>query len=223
MPKAKVRVNSESLLKQLDIQPGTESRRKAHLFTEIKVDGKSIGIDAVGVRGCTPEDVVYERSRETAVVNLSCSLTYFHNANTELGPVTVVQDPRIENRGYIYLRRGQKNDFGLPGLSLFNQHLIFHVGDRFFYYPRAWQVVSALTAWPPEGHQYHHLEPDTPIFDFVTGEPNAARKGVSVIDIEGPLDDAEAKRLRAAMEKEHRLIMDLPGSKMAPEKATPAY
>lgn len=195
--------------------------RSARLYTEISVNDKKFSFDAVGARGCgvTGSEVV--NARGTLVFNLTCDLTYFAADDTPLGPIRIVQDPRIQTKGWIHLRRNQEGKYELPGLSYFNQHLIFHIGDRFFYYPRAWQVVSAITTWPPEYHQYHHLEPDTPIFDFLTGEPNVARKGISTISIEGSLTADEEKRVRTEYEKEIEVINALPASKMGPENLTP--
>lgn len=206
---------------QSNIKFGPEIRR-AKLYTEFTFGGKQIGFEAAGARGCAVESSAFQKGRETLVYNLSCSLTYFAAEDTPVGPVRIIQDPRIENKGWIYLRRNQNGDFELPALSFFHQHLIFHVGDRFFYYPRAWQVEAAITKWPPEYHQYHHLEEDTPIFDFVTREPNVARKGISTISIEGRLSPEEEKQIWERHDREVALIQRLPASKMSPEDLTPA-
>jgi hypothetical protein len=200
---------------------GPETRR-ARLFTEFTVGGQQFSFEALGKRGCSTNSVEFRVQRGTQVYNLTCSSTFFAADNTPLGPVRIVQDPRIVNRGWIFLRRNRKGQFVLPGLSFFNQHLIFHVGDRFLYYPRAWQVVSAITEWPPEFFQYHHLEEDTPVFDFITKEPNVARKGISTISIEDKLTPEEEKRMQLEEERELAIIRELPASKMSPEDLTPA-
>ncbi|MHB8464790.1 MAG: hypothetical protein ACYDH6_24640 [Acidimicrobiales bacterium] len=200
---------------------GPETRR-ARLFTEIIVDGETFNIEAVGKRGCSTNTVAFDEARTTVTYGLECSATYFGAENSPLGPIHIVQDPRIVNRGWILLKRNAEGEFDLPALSFFNQHLIFHVGDRWYFYPAAWQVVSAITQWPPEGHQYHHLEPDTPIFDFVTREPNVARKGISTIWIEGPLEEDENRRYDELIARELKLIDELPASKMSPEDLTPS-
>jgi len=194
--------------------------RKARLYTEIFVAGNKYVFEAGGSRFCSTNSSEFRADRGTLVYNLTCSVTYFAADDTPLGPIRIVQDPRIENRGWIYLRRNKEGHYELPGLSFFNQHLIFHVGDRFFYYPRAWQVVSAILDWPPEYHQYHHLEEDTPIFDFITGEPNVARKGVSTISIEGRFTPDEERRVLEANERELEIIRKLPAHKMSPEDLT---
>lgn len=203
-----------------NIRFGPEIRR-ARLFTEITVGGKTFDIEAAGARSCSTKNLSFSRERTTNVFGLTCDLTFFAADNTPLGPVRIIQDPRIETKGWIILRRNEKGEFELPGLSFFNQHLIFHVGDKFFYYPRAWQVVSAITAWPPEFHQYHHLEDDTPIFDFLTKQPNVARKGVSTISIEGPLTADEERQIREEHAREIETVKALPASKMKPEDLTP--
>jgi hypothetical protein len=199
-----------------------QETRKARLYTEITVDGKKFDFEAAGARSCSAQPGAFRQGRDTVVFNLTCALTYFATDDTPLGPVRIVQDPRIVNRGWIYLRRNKNNQFELPALNVFNQHLIFHVGDRYFYYPRAWQVQSAISAWPPEYHQYHHLEEDTPIFDFITREPNVARKGISTISIEGRLTPEEEQQIWADHNREVELIKQLPASKMSPENLTPA-
>jgi hypothetical protein len=203
------------------IKFGPETR-SARLYTELSVNGQKITIDAVGARGCGVNSLNFQEARGTLIFNLACDLTYFAADDTPVGPVRIFQDPRIENKGWIFLRRNHKGEFELPALSFFNQHLIFRVGENYFYYPRAWQVVSAITAWPPEYHQYHHLEEDTPIFDFLTGTPNVARKGISTISIEGRLAPEEEKRIRDEVAKEIELVNRLPASKMTPENLTPA-
>ena len=160
--------------------------RSARLYTEIIVDGKRFSFEAAGAGGCSVNSLNLNNSRGSLVYNLACDLTYFHSSDTPLGEVTIIDDPRRPILGSIILRRNQEGQFELPGLSFFNQYLIFHIGDKFFYYPSPWQVISALLAWPPEYHQYHHLEEDTPIFDFNTRTPNVARKGISTISIEAP-------------------------------------
>lgn len=195
--------------------------RSANLYTEISVGGREFTIKANGARSCSTNAFGVSEARTTGVFSLTCDLTYFAADHPELGSVKIIQDPRIETKGWIFLRRSENGDFELPGLSYFNQHLIFHIGDNFFYYPRAWQVVSAITAWPPEFHQYHHLEDDTPIFDFVSKEPNVARKGISTISIESELSPEEEKAIRADFAREVKLIKSMPASKMSPEDLTP--
>lgn len=191
--------------------------RLAKLYTEITVAGKKHDFVALGARSCTPTSFSgFDKQRGTIGYELACDLTYFAADDTSLGPVRIVQDPRIETKGRILFRRGPKGEFGFPALNYFNQHLIFHVGDQFFYYPRVWRVVSSITQWPPEYHQYHHLDEDTPIFDFLTGAPNVARKGVSTISIEGRPSPEQEKRIRSEFAREIALINKLPASKMAP-------
>lgn len=198
--------------------PAGREIRAAHLYTEFTVGGRTIGVEARGARSCTPQSVALDRSRSTVAYELTCDLTYFHAPDSPVGPVTVIDDPRREITGRILLRRKEKGLFGLPGLNYFNQYLIFHVGEHFFYYPSPWQVVSPLTAWPPEGHQYHHLEDDTPIFDFNTREPNVARKGISTISIEGPLSEKEEAAIRERHAQEVEVIRKQPGYRVPPEE-----
>lgn len=194
--------------------------RKARLFTEFTVGGKTFAVTALGARSCSPAAAVRDARRETRVFQLSCDLTFFHAAESPLGPVTVIDDPRREITGEIILRRNRRGRIELPGINYFNQYLIFHVGERFLYYPSPWQVVSALTAWPPEYHQYHHLEFDTPIFDFNTREPNVARKGISTISIEGPLSQKEEQQIREAHKREVEIVSRQPGYRIPPERFT---
>lgn len=199
------------------VPPGREIR-KASLYTEFTIQGQTFVVQAAGARSCDPTDLVFSQARNTIVYNLTCDLTFFHTDNSPVGPVTIIDDPRRQIVGSILLTRSREGNFDLPGLSYFDQFLIFHVGDRFFYYPSPWQVVSALTAWPPEYHQYHHLEDDTPIFDFNTREPNVARKGISTISIEGPLTDKEERSIRDAHAAEVKVIQAQPGYKIPPER-----
>jgi hypothetical protein len=107
-------------------------------------------------------------------------------------------------------------------LSYFNQHLVFHVGENYLYYPRAWQVVSSISQWPPEYHQYHHLEERTPVFDLLTRRPNVAVKGVSTISILGPLASAEEARIQKACKEEIEKFNKLPSTMLSPLDLTPA-
>jgi hypothetical protein len=208
------RIQSESLegIVSPDVQRSISLEpevRRAHLFTEFTIDGNRIAVEALGARGCQVDTVSVRDQQGTVVYGLRCSLTYFAADDTPVGPVRIVQDPRIDEPGYIYLRRSERGDFVFPALSYFNQH-------------RAWQVVSSITQWPPEYHQYHHLEPDTPVFDLLSGEPNVARKGVSTVSIQGPLDPEEEKAIWADFRREQELILSLPGTIMAPQPLTPA-
>lgn len=188
--------------------------RKARLYTEFTIDGEKFEIELYGTRSCDPTAERFAKGRDTKVVDLTCDLTYFANEDTPLGSMKVIQDPRFVTKGWIYLNRTKEGRYQLPGLSYFNQHSIFHIGDRFFYYPRAWQVVSPILAWPPEYSQYHHLEEDTPVFDYLTGEPDVARKGISTISIEGEFTPEEEAKIRAEFAKELEVIKALPPSKM---------
>ena len=160
--------------------------------------------------------------RSTLAYNLSCSLTWFEAEHNELGPVRIFQDPRIENKGWIYVRRARDGQYETPALSYFNQHLVFHIGEDYFYYPRAWQVVASITQWPPEYHQYHHLEDRTPVFDLLTRRPNVAIKGVSTISILGPLKPDEETRIQVACRTEIERFQSLPSTMMSPLDLTPA-
>lgn len=203
--------------------------RRARLYTEFYIEGEKIAFEALGARSCSVNSAAFSAQRGTQLYNLACSLTWFATETSPLGPVRIFQDPRIENLGWIYLRRNEadsgKRDvsvFQLPALSYFNQHLIFHIGDRWLYYPRAWQVVASITRWPPEHHQYHHLEDKTPVFDLITKEPNVAIKGISTISIEGPLNSDEEAQIVAACEHEIEEFRKLPGTIMSPDDLTPA-
>lgn len=210
------------LKEKIDFDPALiplgQEIRAARLYTEFTVGGRTISIEARGARSCSPNAAVLDGSRSTLAYELTCDLTYFHAAESPVGPVTVIDDPRREIVGRILLRRNREGRFNLPGLNYFNQYLIFHVGEHFFYYPSPWQVVSPLTAWPPEYHQYHHLEDDTPIFDFNTREPNVARKGVSTISIEGPLSEKEEHEIRRRHAEEVEVIRRQPGYRVPPEE-----
>jgi hypothetical protein len=194
--------------------------RSAQLYTEFTIGGARHVIVAYGARSCQPTNVGFAEAQGTEVYSLECDLTYFGIDDSPLGPIRIFQDPRIANLGWIYLRRDQNNNYVFPALSYFNQHLIFHIGGRYFYYPRAWQVVSAITQWPPEYNQYHHLEKDTPVFDLITRQPNVARKGVSTISINGPLAPDEETRIRSIVADEIQAFNNLPASKMSPENLT---
>ncbi len=196
--------------------------RAAQLYTEFTIGGKDFTVEAAGARSCSAQQFRFERARGTGVYSLVCDLTYFAADHRELGPVRVFQDPRIENYGWIYVRRNKRGDFEAPALSYFNQYLVFHVGEDYFYYPRAWQVVSAINQWPPEYYQYHHLEPRTPVFDLLTREPNVATKGISTISIQGKVPARDLKRIRAELEEEIAKFNELPSSKLHPERLTPA-
>lgn len=199
------------------VQFGQEIR-KASLYSEFTIGGKTISFDAVaGARSCSTTSLGLDRSRSTLVYSLQCDLTYFHAPDSEVGPITIIDDPRRPILGKILLRRTEDGSFQLPALSYFNQYLVFNIGKYFFYYPSPWQVVSSITAWPPEFHQYHHLQDDTPVYDFNTREPNVARKGISTISILGKLTPAEEKSIREAHAKQVALIKRQPGFKVAPE------
>lgn len=193
--------------------------RHAELYTEIYVgDQKFDFVSTLGARSCSTNALTLDQARGSLVYSLACDLTYFHVKDSPLGPITIIDDPRREITGSIILRRTGRKDFQLPGLSYFNQYLIFHVGDSFFYYPSPWQVVSAITEWPPEGHQYHHLEDNTPIFDFNTRQPNVARKGISTIKIlHTPSSDQEAE-IREAHAREVEIVKQQPGYRVPPEE-----
>ncbi len=197
--------------------------RAAELYTEFTIGGRDFNFKSkVGARSCSAQAVGFEEARGTLTYELACDLTFFATEHPDLGPVRIFQDPRIENRGWIYARRNQDGTFEAPALSYFNQYLIFHLGEDYFYYPRAWQVVSSITQWPPEYHQYHHLETRTPVFDLITREPNVAVKGVSTISILGELDQEQIREIRAAHDEEIAKFKELPASKLAPENLTPA-
>lgn len=197
--------------------------RAAQLYTEFTIGGKGFTFDSTaGARGCAVRSFEFDKARGTGVYSLACDLTYFAGEHPQLGRVRVFQDPRIENLGWIYVRRNRSGEYQAPALSYFNQYLIFHVGEDYFYYPRAWQVVSAITQWPPEYHQYHHLEPSTPVFDLLTREPNVATKGVSTISILGKVPAANLRRIRADLDEEIARFNALPSSKLRPERLTPA-
>ena len=211
---------AKSPIKQ--IQYGPEAR-KAQLYTEFEIQGKQFSFTSpVGSRSCTVVRSSQVKSRGTLVFTLACDLTWFEGEHKELGPVRIFQDPRIENTGWIFARRDKAGKAIGPFLSYFNQHLIFHIGNNWLYYPRAWQVVSSITSWPPEYHQYHHLEDRTPVFDLITRTPNVATKGISTISILGKLTPAEDKRIRERCKAEIDEFNRLPASKMAPERLTPA-
>ena len=195
---------------------------RAELYTELNIGGRDFNFRAAGARSCAVESSSVVENRTTLVFNLTCDLTYFGVEHPDLGSIHVFQDPRIVNKGWIHARRNAKGEFETPALSYFNQHLIFHVGDNYLYYPRAWQVVSAISVWPPEHHQYHHLEDKTPIFDLLTRKPNVAVKGVSTISIFSKLPPDEEKQIRDLCAKEIEQFEKLPASKLAPEDLTPA-
>jgi hypothetical protein len=191
--------------------------RKAELYSEFTIGKKKFSVHLVGARGCSTEILAYSSPRTTLVYNLVCDLTFFSGDHPELGPITIIDDPRRKIVGQIFLRRTSPNSFRLPGLSYFNQYLVFNIGKHFFYYPSPWQVVSAISHWPPEYHQYHHLEEDTPLYDFNTREPNVARKGVSTISILGPLTPAEEQDVRAAHARHVEKVKAQRGYAVAPE------
>ncbi len=210
-----------AVLHKKNVQIGQEIRR-AELYSEVFIGGKKFSFNAKGARSCATIQLDFNKARGTEIFSLQCDLTYFAAEHPELGTIKIIQDPRITTKGWIVLRRNEDQEYQLPGLSFFNQHLVFHIGDNFYYYPAAWQVVSAILAWPPEFHQYHHLEEDTPIFDFITGEPNVARKGISTISIQDQLSDEEEKAIRDDFAREVALINSLPTSKLSPIDKTPA-
>ena len=70
-------------------------------------------------------------------------------------------------------------------------------------------------------HQYHHLEEDTPIFDYITGTPNVARKGISTIDILDRLTKKEEEQIRYEYAQEVELVNNLPQNRMTPSEFTP--
>jgi hypothetical protein len=206
-------------LKNISLGPET---RAAELYTEFEIGGRQFSFTALGARGCAVQSAEIDRTRTTLKYNLQCSLTWFETEHKELGPVRIFQDPRIENKGWIYARRNREGGYDTPALSYFNQHLVFHVGEKYLYYPRAWQVVSAITQWPPEYHQYHHLEERTPVFDLLTRRPNVAVKGVSTISILGPLASGEEARIQEACKAEIEKFQQLPATKLSPLDLTPA-
>lgn len=204
--------------------------RSAKLYSEFEIGGTKYSFDARGARSCKVNSAEFRDERGTIQYNLVCDLSYFSVDHPELGKITIFQDPRVINRGYILLRRNEseptrrdRSIFELPALSYFNQHLIFKMGERYFYYPRAWQVTASITRWPPEYHQYHHLENRTPVFDLITQSPNAAIKGISTISIEGELTSNEENLIRKAHQTAVDEFLDLDETKlMAPEELTPA-
>lgn len=191
--------------------------RAAELYTEFTIGGKQHQLTLKGARSCANKQLSLNSARGTLVYNLQCDLTYFHTPDSDFGPVTIVDDPRRTIEGQILLRRNSSKDYELPALSYFNQYLIFNLGRYFFYYPSPWQVVASITAWPPEYHQYHHLQDDTPVYDFNTREPNVARKGISTISILGPLSPEEESKIRTEHAKQIEIIKQQPGYKVAPE------
>lgn len=208
-------LRSRTSIDKIDFGPEI---RRAQLFTELLVGESRVEISSVlGARSCSTVDLSYSRTRGTLIYNLQCDLTYFHAPETALGPVTVIDDPRRPIRGQILVRRNQQGRYELPALSYFNQYLVFHVGDRFFYYPAEWQVVAAITEWPPEYHQYHHLENEVPVYDFNSREPDVARKGISTISILDRLSEEEEAEIRAAHDREARLVADQPGFEVPPD------
>jgi hypothetical protein len=196
--------------------------REAELFTQFTIGGRELSLTAAGARGCSVEASQFDAARGTQRFDLTCSLTWFEAEDAVLGPVRIFQDPRIVNRGTILARRTAEGAFETPALSYFNQHLIFHVGELYLYYPRAWQVVSSITQWPPEFHQYHHLEDKTPVFNSVTRAPNVAVKGISTISIKGQLTPDRLDQIRESLAVELDRFDQLPASKMSPEDLTPA-
>jgi hypothetical protein len=196
--------------------------REAELYTEFKIGNQPVNFTATGARSCAVESAEVSSSRKTLQFNLQCSLTWFETEHRTLGPIRIFQDPRIVNKGWILARRSGNGQFETPALSYFNQHLIFHVGEHYLYYPRAWQVVSAITSWPPEYHQYHHLEDKTPVFDLITKKPNAAIKGISVIAIKGKLSEERETEINRRLSEELERFAKLPASKMSPEDLTPS-
>jgi hypothetical protein len=196
--------------------------REAELYTQFQIGGKHFDFSAFGARGCSALSSEVDQARGTLQVNLECSLTWFETDHKVLGPIRIFQDPRITNKGWILARRDKDGQYVVPALSYFNQHLIFHIGDEYLYYPRAWQVVSAIDVWPPEFYQYHHLEDKTPVFDLITKKPNVAVKGISTISIKGKLDPAREADIRARCDAEIERFNKLPASKMSPENLTPA-
>jgi hypothetical protein len=196
--------------------------RTAELYTEFEIGGKQFNFKALGARSCAVQSSEIDQQRTTLKYNLACDLTWFEAEHKELGPVRIFQDPRIENKGWIYARRNKEGTFETPALSYFNQHLVFHVGEHYLYYPRAWQVVSSITQWPPEYHQYHHLEDRTPVFDLLTRRPNVAVKGISTISILGPLAAGEEARIKKACNEEIEKFKHLPSTMMSPLDLTPA-
>lgn len=196
--------------------------REAELSTQFQIGGKNFNFTALGARGCGVESSELDEARGTLRFNLTCSLTWFETDHKVLGPIRIFQDPRITNKGWILARRDKEGRYESPALSYFNQHLIFHVGDEYLYYPRAWQVVSAITQWPPEFYQYHHLEDRTPVFDLITKKPNVAVKGISTISIKGKLEASRETEIRSRCAEEIEKFNKLPASKMSPENLTPA-
>jgi len=196
--------------------------RDAELFTQFTIGGKQFDFTALGARGCAVESSSVDETRGTLQYDLACSLTWFETDHAALGPIRIFQDPRIVNRGSILARRNDRGEYDAPALSYFNQHLIFHIGELYLYYPRAWQVVSAIANWPPENHQYHHLEDKTPVFNLVTRAPNVAVKGISTISIKGTLSDKRLDEIKRKHDAEISAFEKLPATKMAPENLTPA-
>jgi hypothetical protein len=206
-------------LKEIPFGP---EARAAELYTEFEVGARQFSITALGKRACSVDSASFDERHGTLAYKLNCTTTWFETEHKELGPVRIFQDPRIEEPGWIYARRNRDGSYVTPFLSVFNQHLIFHVGDNYFYYPRHWQVVASITHWPPEYHQYHHLEDKTPVFDLLTRRPNVAVKGVSTVTILGQLSKEEDARIEAACKAEIEKFNELPGTKMTPEDLTPA-
>ncbi len=196
--------------------------RAAELNSQFEIGGHWFDVHAVGARGCQVTSREVDDVRQTLKYNLECSVTWFEADHKELGPIRIFQDPRIVNKGWILARKSRDDSYTIPALSYFNQHLIFHIGEDYLYYPRAWQVTSAITAWPPEYHQYHHLEDRTPVFDLLSRKPNVATKGISTISILGKLDSGTEERYRESLAKELDQFNKLPASKMTPEDLTPA-
>lgn len=205
-------------LANISLQPEI---RAAKLYTEFEIGGTQFSFTALGARSCAVLSSEVDEKRSTLSYNLACSLTWFETEHDELGAIRIFQDPRIENKGWIYVRQDQSGNYSTPALSYFNQHLVFHIGDEYLFYPRAWQVVSSITQWPPEYHQYHHLEERTPVFDLLTRRPNVAIKGISTISILGPLEPDEEARIRAECQAEIDKFNFLPATMMTPEDLTP--
>lgn len=204
---------------RIDVHP---LERLATLHTTIALGGRVYPLKMVGARVCKKINISHDQEKDRVTYNLESVVTIFHEDDSALGPATVVQDPTITGTGFTHLSKQSDGRYGFPGLSYFNQHLIFMVGGRYFYYPRAWQVVAAVNSWPPEGSQYHHLEEDTPIFDYVTGEPNVARKGASTITIGRKPTRAEHDYWMKKYDEAVAKVKALPSSRLQPNPKTPA-